>query len=62
MNYFSSDTDEFGVLAPRGEMCFRGPSFFSGYYKVPELTSEAIDEEGWLHTGDLAQLCPEAEL
>lgn len=37
-----------------GELCARGYLVMRGYYKDPEGTRRAIDEEGWLHTGDLA--------
>lgn len=36
------------------EFCTRGYHIMKGYYKMPEATSQAIDSEGWLHTGDLA--------
>jgi fatty-acyl-CoA synthase len=37
-----------------GELCARGHNVMSGYYMLPEKTSQAVDEHGWLHTGDLA--------
>jgi len=39
-----------------GELCSRGYHIMKGYYKMPEKTAEAIDSEGWLHTGDLASM------
>ena len=37
-----------------GELCGRGHDVMIGYYNLPDKTAEAIDSEGWLHTGDLA--------
>ncbi|MGI6085158.1 MAG: AMP-binding protein [Acetivibrionales bacterium] len=37
-----------------GEFITRGYHIMKGYYKMPEATAQAIDEDGWLHTGDLA--------
>jgi len=38
----------------QGELCSRGYLVMKGYYKLPDETALAIDEKGWLHTGDLA--------
>ncbi|MDF1719457.1 MAG: AMP-binding protein [Minwuia sp.] len=51
--------DENGAtVAPgvQGELCTRGYSVMKGYWDDPERTAEAIDSDGWMHTGDLATI------
>ncbi len=43
-------------LGPQGELLARGPSVMQGYWNDPEATAKALDPEGWLHTGDLAEI------
>lgn len=50
---------ETGAVVPRGatgELCTRGYSVMLGYWNNPEATAKAIDEAGWMHTGDLASM------
>lgn len=44
--------EELPINTP-GEFCARGYNIMKGYYKMPEATAQAVDKDGWLHTGDL---------
>ena len=51
--------DEDGNLLPVGEvgeLCIKGPQVMKGYWQRPGETAEAIDADGWLHTGDMARM------
>ena len=50
------DTGETLPPSTMGELCVRGYATMQGYYKRPEATAEAIDDDGWFHTGDVATI------
>uniref|UniRef100_A0A0N5AKY3 long-chain-fatty-acid--CoA ligase n=1 Tax=Syphacia muris TaxID=451379 RepID=A0A0N5AKY3_9BILA len=58
------DVDELGYKAADdiGEVCFKGAGLMSSYFNDPELTVKTVDEEGWLHTGDIGMWLPNGSL
>lgn len=54
MNYFSVNGE--------GEVCIKGINVFKGYLKDPAKTEEALDKDGWLHTGDIGRWLPNGTL
>jgi long-chain acyl-CoA synthetase len=43
-------------LGESGELCARGPQVMKGYWNMPQETAKTLDEDGWLHTGDVARV------
>ena len=50
------ETGEEAGTGEQGDLCTRGYHVMKGYYKMEDRTREVIDEDGWLHTGDLATM------
>lgn len=50
------DTGEHLGPGKHGELCCRGYNVMKGYYKMPEETARAIDQDGWLHSGDIGMM------
>ena len=55
----ASPSGETVQVGEQGELCARGYLVMKGYDQEPEATKRAVDEEGWLHTGDLAVMRPD---
>uniref|UniRef100_F7IHU1 Long-chain-fatty-acid--CoA ligase n=1 Tax=Callithrix jacchus TaxID=9483 RepID=F7IHU1_CALJA len=58
------DVEEMNYIAAKGEgeVCVKGPNVFQGYLKDPAKTAEALDKDGWLHTGDIGKWLPNGTL
>ncbi|KAG7264476.1 hypothetical protein CRUP_017178, partial [Coryphaenoides rupestris] len=58
------DVPEMNYLAANGEgeVCVKGPNVFQGYLRDPEKTAEALDQDGWLHMGDIGKWLPNGTL
>ena len=57
INYVSTDVNpKTGAPEPKGEVCSRGPFILKGYFKDMKHYKESVDEDGWLHSGDVGAI------
>ena len=57
INYLSTSVNpNTGALEPKGEVCTRGPFIMRGYFKDIKRSRESIDEDGWMHSGDVGAI------
>lgn len=50
------ENGEMAMAGTVGELCIKGPQVMKGYWRNPEETAHVIDQDGWLHTGDMARM------
>jgi len=58
MKYFTNNKTPDGEPNPKGEVLVRGNGVILGYYKQTQKYRDTVDEDGWLHSGDIAELLP----
>ncbi|EFJ16949.1 hypothetical protein SELMODRAFT_115483 [Selaginella moellendorffii] len=62
MKFIDPDTGKSLPANTPGEICVRGGAVMKGYYKNPDATKSTVDDEGWLHTGDVGYIDDDGDI